>query len=92
MKNPVFNACQENMSLPTDPGVETRNVSWTVPTAVDWTGNPAKVTVKPPEYVPPVTFTIGTRTIEYIATDAFNLTASCRFSVEIKGLFPVGWG
>ena len=65
IKRPVFHGCPKNISLSTDPGVATTNVSWTVPTAVDWKGDPVKVTMTVPQYVPPVTFKIGRRVVDY---------------------------
>ena len=62
-------------------------VNWPVPTAKDFEGKPANVTVTPRAYTPPVKLLIGIRTIEYTATDDELRTAYCRFSVEVKGSF-----
>ena len=82
---PVFFNCPNNVSVPTDPGVATKTVTWTVPTATDYEGKQATVTVRPTGSVPPVTFSIGITTIEYKATEIHSPTAYCRFSVEVKG-------
>ena len=83
----MFSNCPNNVSVATDPGVATKTVNWTVPTATDYEGKPATVTVRPTGSVPPVTFSIGIRTIEYKATEIHSPTAYCRFSVEVKGSF-----
>ena len=82
---PVFSSCPNDISVPTDPGVANKTVTWTVPTATDYQGKPAAV--RHTGYVPPVNFKIGRRTIEYEATEIHSPPAYCRFSVEVKGSF-----
>ena len=83
----MFFNCPNNVSVPTDPGVATKTVAWTVPTATDYEGKQATVTVRPTGSVPPVTFIIGIRTIQYTATEIHSPTAYCRFSIEVNGSF-----
>ena len=83
----MFFNCPNNVSVPTDPGVATKTVTWTVPTATDYEGKPATVTVRPTGSVPPVIFRIGIRTIQYTATEIHSPTAYCRFSIEVNGSF-----
>ena len=84
---PVFSNCPNDISVPTDPGAATKTVTWTVPTATDFEGKKATVTVNPAGSLPPVLLNIGKRTIEYTATDVHSRTANCRFSIEVKGSF-----
>ena len=85
---PAFSNCPNDKSVPTDPGAATRTVTWTVPTATDFEGKPATVTVTPARYVPPIELRIGKQNIEYTARDdEAGRTAHCRFFIEVKGLF-----
>ena len=77
------------MSVATDPGAATKRVTWTVPTATDFEGKRATVTVTPARHVPPIDLDIGKIMIVYTATDYDNRKAYCQFSVEIKGLYNV---
>ena len=82
---PVFSNCPNNIKVPTNPGAATKTVTWTVPTATDYEGKPATVTVKPTAIVPPVKLKIGLTTIEYTATEKHSPAAYCRYTVEVKG-------
>ena len=86
-ENPHFTYCPSNISVPTDPRVPTKNVRWRVPTALDRQGNPLNVTVEPAGYAPPVSFRIGSRVVEYTATDRDSLSSTCQFFVEVRGMF-----
>ena len=86
-REPVFSNCPNNITVSTNPGVATKSVTWTVPTATDYKGMRVTVTVKPTAYVPPVKLRIGVRMIEYTATDDESRIAYCRFSVKVKGSF-----
>lgn len=79
--------CPNNITVATDPGVDTKTVTWTVPTATDYEGNTVTIAVKPAGYVPPAKFYIGETIIEYKTTDTHAPTSYCHFSVEVKGSF-----
>ena len=82
----MFSHCLNNISKPTDPGEATATVNWPVPTARDYEGKPAIVSVNP-DFYPPVKLRIGVRKVEYTATGGRSQTAFCRFFVEVKGSF-----
>lgn len=78
---PVISQCPANMTSFTDSGNATAFLSWMEPTATD---NSVPPNVTSTAYSPSY-FNIGETTVTYTATDAFQLTDSCSFTVTVIG-------
>jgi gliding motility-associated-like protein len=75
---PVFTACPNKLTLPTDPGKDFATVTWTPPTATDNCSVTVKSSNKPGE-----TFPIGSKIVTYTATDGSGNTSTCTFEVVV---------
>ena len=85
-EDPHFWSCPSNISVTTDPGLPTKSVYWTVPTATDHEGDSVTVTVQP-NVKPPVNMRIGITKIVYTAIDDEGQSSTCQFNVTVKGGF-----
>jgi hypothetical protein len=77
---PVITHCPSNISVNQTPGLCTKAVSWTVPTAADncllqsFTSN----------YSSGYSFPIGTTTVTYTAIDNHGNTSTCSFTITVN--------
>ncbi|XP_030830199.1 uncharacterized protein LOC588928 isoform X14 [Strongylocentrotus purpuratus] len=84
---PVFDYCPIDFTVYTEVGSTNRTIFWTESIASDATGLPVTLTSN---YASGETFSIGNLTVQVIATDTFNNTASCNFTIElIEDFAPV---
>ena len=79
---PVFDDCPIDFPVYTEVGSTNRTIVWPGPNATDATGLPVTLTSN---YASGETFSIGNLTVQVIATDTFNNTASCNFTIELIG-------
>ncbi len=77
---PVINNCPSNISVGTDPGVCNAVVSWTVPTVSD---NCPMASLSS-THASGSTFSVGTHTVVYTATDMSGNTKTCSFTVTVS--------
>ena len=68
----------------TDSGLPNATVSWTPPTASD---NSGEAVTLASDYSPGGTFSIGTTTVTYTATDAYGNTATSILIVVVTGKY-----
>ena len=79
---PVISNCPQNISLTT---IGTTAVAtWTAPTATDNCSTPSVTS----NFASGASFPIGTTTVSYIARDASNNVAECRFTVTVSRIDP----
>ncbi len=71
-----------NINANTDSGLATAVVSWTAPTASDYSGGSVTLTST---HNPGGTFSIGTTTVTYTATDPSGNEATASFTVTVTG-------
>ncbi|HRI26987.1 MAG TPA: HYR domain-containing protein [Chitinophagales bacterium] len=71
--------CPSSISLPANPGSCNRVVTWTVPTATD----NCSITSVNSSLPSGSTFSVGSTTVTYTATDGSSNTATCSFVVNI---------
>ena len=78
---PVLSSCPSNITVTVGLGNATAQASWSEPTATD-NSLPPNVTSTHDsgDYFP-----IGSTVVTYTATDAFQLTATCSFTVTVIG-------
>jgi hypothetical protein len=99
-ENPVLSVCPADIDIELASGVCETIVSWTAPTGTDncpVAGSPVVVT----QIAGPAsgsTFFGGVDTVTYMATDAAGNTATCSFTVTVRGdfgdvqIYPTGAG
>ena len=79
---PTFTSCPSDITASADSGLDSTSVSWTAASATDDNGS---VTVSS-DYQSGDTFTIGSTTVTYTATDAAGSQSTCTFTVTVEGL------
>jgi hypothetical protein len=79
---PTWSACPSNMTVGTNSGTCDATVTWTAPTAADNCTTPTTVS----SHAPGATFTLGTTTVTYTATDGVGNSGSCAFTVTVSDL------
>ena len=81
---PEIVACPSNITKTTNSGTCEATVSWTEPSANDNCTETANITWTK-SHTPGSTFTVGTTTVTYTATDeAGNVSANCSFNVTVQ--------
>ena len=86
----VLDVQQPSITCPADIVVDaasalcSQNVSWTVPTPTD--NCPGVILTS--SHVPGNLFTIGTTTVQYIATDSAGLRDLCTFTITVRDVTP----
>lgn len=75
---PVLSNCPTNINLTTTG--TTATATWAAPTATDNCGTPSLSS----NYTSGQSFSVGTTTVIYTATDAKNNTATCSFSIVVS--------
>ncbi|XP_078613327.1 sushi, von Willebrand factor type A, EGF and pentraxin domain-containing protein 1-like isoform X2 [Branchiostoma floridae x Branchiostoma japonicum] len=75
--------CPSDITADNDPGLDSAEVTWATPVAMDTTGVTPQVLSS---ITPPQRFTIGIHTLNYTAIDEEGLAASCNFLVEIRDI------
>ncbi|XP_035692611.1 sushi, von Willebrand factor type A, EGF and pentraxin domain-containing protein 1-like [Branchiostoma floridae] len=78
--------CPSDITADNDPGLDSAEVTWAAPVAMDTTGVTPQVLSS---ITPPQRFTIGIHTLNYTAIDEEGLAASCDFLVEIRDINEV---
>ncbi|MDX2108672.1 MAG: HYR domain-containing protein [Verrucomicrobiota bacterium] len=76
---PVFSGCPSNMTVNTANGLSTATVTWSAPTASD---NVA-VTSSSSTHNSGATFSLGSTTVTYTASDAAGNSSTCSFTVTV---------
>ncbi|MGD1848490.1 MAG: HYR domain-containing protein, partial [Salibacteraceae bacterium] len=76
---PIVANCPANISLNNDPGLCTAVATWTAPTATDNCGIASFVS----SHTPGSTFSAGTTTVTYTATDTAGNVSVCSFDVVV---------
>eukprot|EP00058_Branchiostoma_floridae_P028488 XP_002613979.1 hypothetical protein BRAFLDRAFT_67440 [Branchiostoma floridae] len=79
--------CPADIVNGTEEGQNYLTVNWTVPTAVDNSGKPPKMTVTPAGIKPPHKFPITTglpTVVKYTFTDGSGMASSCSFEVRVN--------
>ncbi|CAH1240004.1 SVEP1 [Branchiostoma lanceolatum] len=79
--------CPPDILSGTEEGQNYLTVNWTVPTAVDNSGKPPKMTVTPAGIKPPHKFPITTglpTVVKYTFTDGSGMASSCSFEVRVN--------
>lgn len=76
---PVISGCPADITVGTDPGECTGNVSWTAPTASDNCGVQSLTSTHDPGAL----FSLGTTSVSYMATDVNGNSAMCSFTVTV---------
>lgn len=84
---PNITDCPADISVPTDTGVSTATVTWTVPSATD--ALEGTLTTDPPVTVPSglntgSAFPIGTSSVQYTWSNQRGQTVACRFTVAVS--------
>ena len=79
---PVFTYCPEDIVAFAAEGTTSTPVSWTEPTAVDNSGT----VFYGKTHTSGDQFPLGTTTVVYLARDPSTNTASCRFTVAVRGM------
>ncbi len=79
---PTISGMPSNINANTDSGLATTAVSWTAPTASDNSGGAVTLTST---HNPGDTFSIGTTTVTYTATDPNGNEATASFTVTVTG-------
>ncbi|XP_071959490.1 uncharacterized protein [Antedon mediterranea] len=80
---PEFTSCPDDtIEFPTSPGVATGIATWDQVVAEDNIGTPELTQ----SHMSNTTFSLGTTTVEYNATDSVGNTAMCTFTVDIKDM------
>jgi hypothetical protein len=74
-------SCPPNMAVPTDSGLCTASVTFSVPVPED---NCAGVSLTRTGLAPGSDFPLGMSTVEYTATDASSLASSCSLAVTVQ--------
>lgn len=80
---PVFDFCPIDFPVYTEVGSTNGTIFWAEPIASDATGLPVTLTSN---YASGETYSIGNLTVQVTATDTFNNTASCNFTIELIGM------
>ncbi|MCK8524385.1 HYR domain-containing protein, partial [Aquimarina sp. D1M17] len=83
---PVIQDCPSNISKPSDLGACTTTVSWTEPSVSDNCTSSGNI-IWTKSHLPGDTFSVGTTTVTYIATDeAGNNSITCSFDIIVQDL------
>jgi len=78
--DPVISGCPSNITVNSETGQCSANVSWTEPTASDNCGIQSFTS----DHTPGESFATGTTTVTYTATDTNGKTATCSFTVTVN--------
>ena len=81
---PVISGTPSNQTINTDASLPNATVTWTPPTASDNSGEEVTLTS---DYESGDSFSIGTTTVTYTATDAYGNTATSAFNVVVTGKY-----
>jgi gliding motility-associated-like protein len=76
---PVFSGCPGNMTVAVSSGSCTVPVTWTAPTASDECGISSLTST----HAPGASFSLGTTTVTYTATDGAGNSSTCSFNVTV---------
>lgn len=76
--------CPDDLTLPTEPDINTAEVFWYLPNVTDNSNGIFQVTVSP-IVVPPTTLPVGRHTLTYTATDQEKNTADCHLVIVVEG-------
>ncbi|XP_070536967.1 hyalin-like [Ptychodera flava] len=82
---PVITNCPENITANTDQGLSTTNVTWTVPTATDNSGDVPTINANHQSDSP---FSAGSTVVKYTATDTSGNKAQCIFVIDVQDNEP----
>ncbi|XP_078614593.1 sushi, von Willebrand factor type A, EGF and pentraxin domain-containing protein 1-like [Branchiostoma floridae x Branchiostoma japonicum] len=77
--------CPGDITADNDPGLDSAEVTWAAPVAMDTTGVTPVVMSSDS---PPHRFSVGKHTVNYTAVDEADLMTSCYFEIEIKDVEP----
>ena len=83
---PVISDCPQSAEYVVPPGTTSQQVTWTEPTAVDDSGQPAVVTQS---HRPDDSFPIGSTEVSYTFTDQTGNSNNCIFIITIMGMFKL---
>ncbi len=82
---PVFNNCPSAIFVETDPGDNKAVVTWAEIAATDEFDIPAITS----NYNSGSSFSVGTTTVIYTATDSDGLSSTCSFDVSVSGKWDI---
>ena len=85
-EDPTISNIPSSVTINTDVGLASTEVTWTEPTASDNSG----IVTLTSSHSPGSTFDIGSTTVTYTATDDTSNTASDTFTVTVEGRHMVG--
>ncbi|MDN5204999.1 HYR domain-containing protein [Fulvivirgaceae bacterium BMA10] len=79
-EDPVISNIPSNITIAANPGVCTKNVTWTAPTAADNCGAPTLIST----HNSGDNFSLGTTTVTYTATDTYGNTSMGSFDITVE--------